>query len=135
MRIRLGQSQSHRKCVGNEAGLLTFVTHKCAYGRAGASVATCVGNFGAKECSQSRFDERPCPHILWFFLAPDELRSFWEWFEHFAKSVFSERIKLLDANDRGILDFPFATILQKIVKDLPGAKDDALHVVDRISFR
>src|SRR6476659_7477842 len=121
----------NRKGVGNEACLLAFVASECANGGTGTGLPTCVCNFAAKEHSQSRFDECPCAHVLRFFLTPNELRGFWKRLEHFAESFFRERIKLLDANDRCVLDFAFTAIPQKIVIDFAGAKDDALHIVGR----
>ena len=114
--------------------MLAFVARKRAYGGTGTGLPACVRNFRAKERSQSRFDESPCAHVLRFFLTPDELRGFWKWLEHFAEPVFSERIKLLDADDGCVINFAFAAILQKIVIDFAGAKNDALHIVGRTNF-
>ena len=105
-----------------------------ADGGAGAGFATGVGDFGAEKRSQSRFDESPGAHVFRFFLAPDELRVFWKWLEHFAQLFFRQWIKLLDPNDRGIVNLAIASVLEQIVIDFAGAKDDALHVVDRTSF-
>ena len=105
-----------------------------ADGWAGTGFATCVGDFGAEERSQSRFDESPGAHVLRFFLAPDELRAFWKRLEHFAEPFLSEWIKLLDANDRCIVNFAIASVIEQIVINFAGAKDDALHVVGRTSF-
>src|SRR5215471_11388148 len=104
-------------------------------GRAGAGFASGVSDLGAEKRSQSRFDESPRTHILRFFLAPDELGAFWKRFDHFAEPLLSERIKLLNANERCVFDFAFTAILQQIVINFAGAKDDALHLLYRPSFR
>ena len=132
--MRDKRSASHRKRVGNEARLLALVASKRADGGAGAGFATGVGDFGAENRAQSRFHESPCAHVFWFFLAPDELRIFWKWLEHFAQLFFRQRIKLLDPNDRGIVNLAIASVLEQIVIDFAGAKDDPLHVVGRTSF-
>ena len=105
-----------------------------ADGGAGAGFAPGVGDLGAEKRSQSRFDESPGAHVLRFFLAPDELRVFWKWLEHFAQLFFREWIKLLDPNDRGIVNLAIASVIEQIVIDFAGAKDDALHVVGRTGF-
>src|SRR5207249_11799384 len=91
---------SNRKRIGDEAGLLAFVASKCAHSRAGARVASGVGNFAAKERAQSRFYKNPCAHVLRLFLTPDELCALWKLLEDFAPAFFFEGIKLFDANDR-----------------------------------
>src|SRR5215469_8196112 len=106
-----------------------------ADGRTGAGFTAGVRDLGTEKRSQSRFDESPCTHVLRFFLAPDQLRPFWKGLEHFAKPLLSERIKLLDANERCIFDFAFTAIVQQIVIDFAGAKDDALHIINGTSFR
>src|SRR5207244_9900943 len=111
----LRKVSSNRKRVGNQAGLLAFVAGECADSRGGAGVASRVGDFAAKERAQSRFDESPCAHVLRFFLAPHELRAFWKWLEHFAQLFFREWVKLLDANDRLMLNLAPSAILQPIV--------------------
>src|ERR1041384_269564 len=98
---------------------------------AGTGFAPGVGDLGAEESSESRFDKSPCPHVLRFFLAPNELRAFWKRLEHFAQPFLGEWIKLLDANERCIVDFAFTAIFQQIVIVFAGAEDDALHVVGR----
>src|SRR5206468_3250656 len=70
MRISLRKVSSNQKRVGNQAGLLAFVAGECADSRAGAGVASRVGDFAAKERAQSWLDESPCAHVLRFFLAP-----------------------------------------------------------------
>src|SRR5882724_7736130 len=102
---------------------------ECADSGAGAGVASCVGDFAAKERAQSRFDESPGSHVLRFFLTPDELRVLWKWLKHFAQPFFCEWIKLLDANNRRIVDFALGAILQQIVVDFARAKDDPLHFI------
>src|SRR5207244_13366541 len=111
----LRKVSSSRKRVGNQAGLLAFVAGECADSRAGASVASRVGDFDAKERAQSRFDESPCAHVLRLFLAPHQLRALWKWLEHFAQLFFCEWVQLLDANDRCIVNFALSAILQQIV--------------------
>ena len=122
-------SASNRERVGNETRLLALVASERADSGAGTGFATCVGDFGAEKRSQSRFDESPGAHVLRFFLAPNELRVLWKRLEHFAQPFFRQRIKLLDPNDRGIVNLAIASILEQIVIDFAGAKDDALHVV------
>ncbi len=107
---------------------------KRADGGAGAGFAPGVGDLGAEKRSQSRLDESPGAHVLRFFLAPDELRVFWKRLEHFAQLFFRQWIKLLDPNDRGIVNLAIASVIQQIVIDFAGAKDDALHVVGRTGF-
>ena len=114
--------------------MLPFVTGKRADRWAGAGFAPSVGDLGAEKRSQSRFDESPGTHVLWFFLAPDELRAFWKRLEHFAEPFLSERIKLLDPDDRGIVNLAIALVLKQIILDFAGAKDEALHVVGRTGF-
>src|SRR6058998_535209 len=121
----------NRKRVGNQSCLLAFVTGKCTDGGAGTPFTAGIGDFGAEKRSQSRFDESPSAHVLRFFLAPDELRAFWKRLEHFAQLLFCERIKLLDANDRSVVDLALRPIIQQIVINLARAKDDSLHVVGR----
>src|SRR5207249_517226 len=103
---------SNRECVGDQARLLALVAGERADRGAGTGLATCVGNFGAKERSQSRLNESPRAHVLRFFLAPDELRVFWKRLEHFAEPFLSEWIKLLDANEGCVVDFAFTAIFQ-----------------------
>ena len=105
-----------------------------ADGGAGAGFAPCVCDFSAEKRSQSRFDESPGAHILRFFLAPNELRVFWKRLKHFAQSFLSEWVKLLDTNQRCVLNFAFSAILKQVVINFTGAKDDALHFVERTRF-
>src|SRR5947208_7532987 len=123
MRIRRRKCGSNRKRVGNQAGLLAFVAGECADSRAGASVASRVGDFAAKERAQSWLDESPSPHVLRFFLAPHELRVLWKRLEHFAQPFFGEWIQLLDANDRCVVNLALGPILQQIVIQLACAKE------------
>src|ERR1051325_4941189 len=94
--------------------------------RTGAGFATRVGDLGAEEGPQTRFNESPRSHVFRFLLAPDKLRVFWIWLEHFAQLFLRQRIKLLDANECCVLYFAFTAILQKIVIHFTGAKDDTL---------
>src|SRR6266446_8724702 len=108
---------------------------ECADGGAGTGFTASVGDFGAEKCSQSRLHESPSAHVLRFFLAPDELRAFWKRLEHFAQLLFCERINLLDANDRSVVDLALRPIIQQIVINLARAKDDSLHVVGRTACK
>src|SRR5437899_629079 len=86
-----------------------------SFNAAGTGFAPRIGDFRAEKCAQSRFDKRPFTHVLRFFLAPDELRAFWKRLEHFAKSFLIEWIKLLDPDDRGIVNLAIASVLEQIV--------------------
>src|SRR5438067_12516996 len=94
----------NRKRIRNQAGLLALVAGECADGRAGTGFASGVRDFRAKKSTQARFDESPRAHVFRFFLTPDELRVFRKWLEHFAQLLFRQRIKLLDADDRRIVN-------------------------------
>src|SRR5262249_41946386 len=118
IRRRENAISSKRERVGDETCLLTFVPGERANSRAGAGFTACVGDLGAEKRSESRFDKSPCPHVLRFFLAPDELGAFWKRLEHFTQPFFREWIKLLNANKHCVVDFAFAAILQQIVIDL-----------------
>src|SRR5207247_3763443 len=61
-------------------------------------------------------------------------RVLWKWLEHFAQPFFYEGIKLLDANDRRVLNFPLSAIFQQIVINFSRTKNNALRLVDRTSF-
>src|SRR5215471_1570840 len=102
---------------------------ECAHCRARTGFAPGVGDLGAEEHSQPRFDERPSAHVLRFFLAPDELRAVWKWLKHFAEPFLSEWIKLLNANERCIFDLALGAVLQEIVIHFARAEDDPLHFV------
>src|SRR5207248_5538782 len=65
---------------------------------AGTGFAAGVRDFGAQKRAQSRFDKCPRAHVLRFFLAPDELRTFRIWLEDFAQPFFCKWVKLLYAN-------------------------------------
>src|SRR5881397_234246 len=133
-RLPIRPIDSNRKRIGDEAGLLAFVASKCTDSRAGARVASGVGNFAAKERAQSRFYKSPCAHVLRLFLTPDELCALWKWLEHFAQAFFYEGIKLLDANDRRVLNFPLSAILQQIEINFSRTKNNALRLVGGTSF-
>src|SRR5207249_5176324 len=109
----LRKVSSNRKRVGNQAGLLAFVAGECADSWAGAGIASRVGDFAAKERAQSWLDESPCAHVLRFFLAPHELRTLWKWLERFAQPFLRERIKLLDANDRRVVNLALSPIFEE----------------------
>src|SRR5206468_5857092 len=129
MRIRRRKVSSNRKRVGNQAGLLAFVAGECADSRAGAGVASRVGDFAAKERAQSWLNESPSPHVLRFFLAPHELRVLWKRLEHLAQPFFCKWIQLLDANDRCVINLALGPIFQQIVIDFARAKDDPLYFI------
>ena len=95
-----------------------------ANGGAGAGFATGICDFTAKDRAQAWFDESPRAHVFRFFLAPDELRVLWKWLEHFAQFLFRQRIKLFDANDRGVVDLALGPVIEQIVINFAGAKDD-----------
>jgi hypothetical protein len=125
---------SNRKRIGHQAGLFAFVPSQRADGRTSAGFATRVGNFGAENCAQPRFDERPCAHVFRFFLAPNVLRTLWKWFEHFAQLLFRERIKLLDPNDRCVVNLALGSVIEQVVINFAGAKDDPIHLVGGADF-
>src|SRR5438874_9712547 len=118
---------SNRKRVSHQAGLLAFVTNQRANGGTGAGFAASVGNFGAENCPQTRLDESPRAHVFRFFLAPDVLRGLWKWLEHFAQFLFGQRVKLLDANDRCVVDVALGSVIEQVVINFARAKDNSLH--------
>src|SRR5206468_3517567 len=96
-----------------------------ANGRAGASTAAGVRNFACKESAEARLDEGPCPHILRFFLAPDQSRAFGKRFHRSTQLRFVQRIQLLDSeNGRVVYVFLFA-VANQIEIDFAGAKNNA----------
>src|SRR5439155_26542815 len=97
-----------------------------ANGWTGAGVAARISDFAAKHSAQSRFDETPRAHVLWFFLAPDELRILCKRLDHFAQPFFGQRIKLFDANDRRVVDLALSPIIGQVVIDFARAKDEPL---------
>src|SRR5207245_10586918 len=127
--------RSKRKRVRYQSGLLALVTSECADCGAGAGFPSSVGDFAAEQRAQSRFDESPCAHVFWFFLTPNEFRVFGKWLEHFAHLLFCERIKLLDANERCVIDLALSAILQQIVIHFARAKDDPFHFVRGTGLR
>src|ERR1044071_6300086 len=95
---------------------------------AGAGFTPRVRDLGAEKRAQPGLDESPCTHILRFFLTPNKLRRFWKGLEHFPKPVLSQGIELLDTDERCVVDFTFRVVLQQIVINFAGTKDDALYV-------
>ena len=111
--------------------MLAFVTGERADGGTGAGFAAGVGDFGAEQRAQPRFHESPCAHVFRLFLAPDELCVLWKRLEHFAQFLFRERIELLDPDNGSIVNLSIIPVLQKVVIDFAGTKDDALHIIYR----
>src|SRR5881394_769762 len=109
---------SNRKRVSYQASLFALVASQCADGGAGARFAAGVRDFATQNRAQPGFDESPCPHVFRFFLAPDVLRILGKWLEHFAELLSCERIKLLDTNDRSILNLALGPVIEQIVIDL-----------------
>ena len=125
---------SNRKRVSHQTGLLAFVASQRANRGAGAGFAASVGNFGAENRAQTRLDESPRAHVFRFFLAPDVLRGLWKWLEHFAQFLFGQRIKLLDANDRCVVDLALGSVIEQVVINFAGAKDDSLQLFGGTCF-
>src|SRR6059058_6117645 len=125
---------SNRKRVSYKASLFALVASQCADGGAGARFAAGVRDFATQNRAQPGFDESPCPHVFRFFLAPDELRVLRKWLEHFAQFLFSQRIKLLYANDRSVVDFALGPVIEQIIINFAGAKDDPLYSVGGSHF-
>src|SRR5437879_1669665 len=92
------------KRVRDERGLFAFVHRECANGGTGTGIATRVENFTFEQLTQSRLHETPRAHVLRFFLTPDEPGLFWKWLQHGAQFFLGQGVKLLDPNDRDIVD-------------------------------
>src|SRR5438552_3621766 len=98
---------SNRKSFRDQTSLFAFVEGERADGGTGTGIATGVANFATKHGAQARFDETPRPHVLRFFLAPNQSCFFREGFNGRAQLFLIQRIELLDADDRAVTDFFF----------------------------
>jgi len=78
-----------------------------------------------------RSDERPCTHVLWFFLSPDDLCI---WIESQLRDdvVERERSELLDTNESDVFEVFFATNFEEFVVDLSRTEDDLLDLMRRV---
>ena len=126
-------SSSNRESFADQAGLLAFVQGEGADGGAGAGAATSVADFAVKERAQARFDERPCAHVLRFFLAPDQSRLFRKRFHRSTQLRFIQRIKLLDADDGGVAYLFLLAMANEIEINFPAAENHALDLVALIA--
>src|SRR5205085_7947236 len=131
---------SHRDTLQTERfrdqlRLFPLVDRERADGRAGARVPPRIYNFAAEKRPQTGLDETPGAHVLRFFLAPDEFGALRERLEHLPQFMLGQRIELLDADDRGVGDLFRLPVIQEIVINLAGAKDDALHLFRGPHFR
>ena len=104
-------------------------------GRARAGATAGIGDFAAKHDAQSRLHKCPRPHVLRFFLTPNELHALGKSFHHFPQAFFGEGIKLLDANDRCIVDLAVGPVIEQVVIDFTRAKNDPLSLIDRTRVR
>src|SRR5438132_9442180 len=95
---------------------------------AGASVAAGVANFAAKHGAQARLDETPRPHVLRFFLAPNQPRFLRKRFDSRAQLFLIQRIELFDADDRAVGDFFFFAMVDQVEIDFSRAKNYAFNL-------
>src|SRR6266852_1012088 len=100
----------------------------------GAGVAAGVGDLAFEYFAQSRLDKTPGPHVLRFFLTPDKPGRFWKRFHHGFEFRFREWIKLLDPNDRRVVDLFLDAIIQEIVIKFARTENDSLHLLGRANF-
>src|SRR6266513_4540460 len=89
---------SNRERLVDHTSLLAFVARQRTDRGAGARVTAGIGDLALKQFLQSRLDETPRAHVLWFFLAPRDLRRFREIFCRGTHLFLRQRIKLFDAN-------------------------------------
>src|SRR6202522_976089 len=94
--------------------------------RARRSIAAYVDDSSAEQLPQTRLDVGPCAHVRRFFLRPDQLFRFAERAVDRCQLLFVQRIKLLHADDGGVLDLLRLAIIEEIEVDLAGAKNNAL---------
>src|SRR4029077_15772233 len=74
-------------------------------------------------------DETPRPHVLRFFLAPNQSCLLRKNINRRAQLLLIKRIELFDANNRAVDDFFFFAVVNKIEIDFSGAQD---HTFDCI---
>src|SRR5438034_7419613 len=98
---------SDRKSFRNQTSLFAFVQGEGSDSGTGTGIAAGIANFAAKGDTQARFDESPRPHVLRFFLAPNQSCFLREGFHGRAQLFLIQRIELLDADDRAVADFFF----------------------------
>src|SRR5438477_3088839 len=125
--------ESNRERFRDQTCLFALMKSEGADGGAGTGIATGITNFAAEHGAQARLDETPCPHVLRFFLAPNQSCFLRKNFNRRAQLFLIQRIELFDADNRAVGDFFFFAMGNKIEIDFSGAKNDALDFVSGIS--
>src|SRR6266513_6162945 len=98
---------SDRKSLRDQTSLFAFVQGERADRGAGTGIATGVANFATKHGAQARLNKTPRPHVLRFFLAPNQSCFLREAFNERAQLFLIHRVELLDTDDCAVGDFFF----------------------------
>ena len=106
--------------------LLTPVNFQGSRRRAGARVAAHVLDVEAEQ-THARLDEEPAPHIVRFFLNPDDVVVAARVLVQHPQQLFGrERVELLQTEDDDGFRF-LGPLLEQVVVDLATAEDDAFR--------
>lgn len=97
----------------------------------GGPIASGIADMmGIDAVLKTRPDVGPRPHIERLFLAPDKFGGVFKRSNRLLEKLFMERVELLDANDRGVLNLLFLAMLNEVVVDLATTKDHPLDILE-----